>query len=49
LELCRFLLSHGADPNLADADADWARPVAWAERYGHDEIVTLLREAGATG
>ena len=30
------------------ADADWARPLAWAERYDHDEIVTLLREVGAT-
>ena len=46
LELCRFLLSCGADPN--QADADWARPLAWAQRYGHDEVVTLLREAGAT-
>ena len=45
-ELCRFLLSRGADPN--QADADWARPLAWAQRYGHHEVVTLLREAGAT-
>ena len=45
-ELCRFLLTRGADPNRADAD--WARPLAWAERYGHQEVVTLLREGGAT-
>ena len=43
-ELCRFLLSRGADPNRADAD--WARPLAWAERYGHEEIASLLRDGG---
>ena len=46
LELCRFLLSRGADPDRADAE--WSRPLAWAERYGHEEIASLLREAGAS-
>ena len=46
LELCRFLLTRGADAN--GADADWARPLAWARRYGHEEVAALLQDAGAT-
>lgn len=45
IELCRFLLSRGADAN--GGDAAWARPLAWARRYGHDNIVDLLQDAGA--
>lgn len=45
-ELCKFLLSRGADVN--GGDAGWAKPLAWAERYGHDEVAALLKEAGAS-
>lgn len=45
IELCRFLLSRGADAN--GGDADWARPLAWARRHGHEKIVRLLQDAGA--
>lgn len=39
--LCRFLLEHGADPDVRDA---FGRPAEWwAERGGHDDVVRLLR------
>jgi len=44
-EMVRFLLDRGADHELAGAD--WARPMAWAERKGHGEVVELLRSVGA--
>jgi uncharacterized protein len=41
----RLLLDHGADPNVAGAD--WATPLAWAERKAHGGIADDLRAAGA--
>ena len=36
-----FLLERGADPGLAGAD--WATPLAWAERKGHTAIAARLK------
>jgi ankyrin repeat protein len=44
LRLVKLLLDNGADPNTAGAD--WAMPLAWAERRGHDKVAALLREHG---
>ena len=44
-DLVRLLLERGTDVNLAGAD--WARPLAWAEKRGHREIAEELRAAGA--
>jgi len=44
-ELVRLLVERGADVNLAGAD--WARPLAWAERRGYEQIAADLRAAGA--
>lgn len=44
-ELVESLLKKGADPNLAGAP--WATPLAWAQCRGHEEIVALLKKAGA--
>ena len=44
-ELVRLLLDRGADPNVAGAE--WATPLAWAEKKGHREIARDLRAAGA--
>jgi len=41
-----FLLSRGAPVNLPD-DEEWATPLAWAERRGHEAIAALLRTRGA--
>ncbi|MBI1924736.1 sigma-70 family RNA polymerase sigma factor [Candidatus Poribacteria bacterium] len=46
LEMVRFLLKRGADPNLADGN--WGTPLARAEKEGHKEIADLLRKHGAT-
>jgi ankyrin repeat protein len=45
IETVRILLDAGADPNLAGAD--WARPLAWAQRRGHDDLAILLKAHGA--
>ena len=37
----KFLLRHGAPKSLPD-DPEWATPLAWATRRGHDEIARLL-------
>ncbi len=42
VEMLRFLLEHGADPDVPDEQ--WARPLAWAVANGHDEAAELLRE-----
>jgi ankyrin repeat protein len=42
-ELVRLFLARGADPVERDADL-WARPLAWAERKGHDAIARVLKE-----
>jgi ankyrin repeat protein len=44
-DLVRLLLDHGADPNVAGAE--WATPLAWAEKKGHRDIARDLRAAGA--
>jgi ankyrin repeat protein len=46
-EVALLLIERGADANRAGAD--WARPVAWARRKGHAEMVELLRANGAAG
>ena len=38
----RILLNEGADPNLAGAD--WAHPLAWAQRREHWDRENLLQE-----
>ncbi len=40
LEMARFLIARGAD--IDRAGADWARPLEWAKRRGHDEIVRAI-------
>jgi uncharacterized protein len=46
-EIVRLLIAHGADVNLADGDG--VMPLAHARSRGFDEIVTILRDAGAQG
>src|SRR6185295_13677842 len=41
VEGVKLLLERGADPVEADAEP-WARPLAWAEKKGHREIVDCL-------
>jgi ankyrin repeat protein len=43
VEGVKLLLERGADPMEADAEP-WARPLAWAERKGHREIIDCLRQ-----
>lgn len=43
--ICRFLLEHGADPNLADADGD--TPLMRAAQMRKVEIAEMLLAAGA--
>jgi ankyrin repeat protein len=43
VELVRLYLARGADPAEADSES-WAKPIAWAEKKGHREIVELLLE-----
>jgi len=42
IEMVELLLQHGADPEEAEAES-WARPLAWAEKMGHEAIVARLR------
>jgi hypothetical protein len=44
-DVIRLLLDHGADANTAGAE--WATPLAWAEKRGRAEIARDLRAAGA--
>jgi hypothetical protein len=39
--MVKFLLGRDAPKSLPD-DPDWATPLAWATRRGHDEIAKLL-------
>lgn len=41
LEIIRFLLDHGADPNMHDTAYD-ATPAGWAEHHGQHEAQQLL-------
>ena len=40
-DLARLYLERGADPSLAGAE--WATPLAWAEKKGFDELADLVR------
>ena len=44
-EAVRLLLERGADASAAGAS--WATPLAWAIKKGHDDLVDVLRAAGA--
>jgi ankyrin repeat protein len=46
IEMVKFLLEQGADPNKSGAA--WATPLAWAIKKGHSKIAGLLKQAGAT-
>ena len=41
LEMARFLLENGANPNLP-TEHEWAQPLTWAKKKEHTEMVTLL-------
>jgi len=41
LDMVELLLARGADAELAAAD--WAAPLAWAERRGHRQVAQMLR------
>ena len=43
--LVKLLLENRANPNTAGAD--WATPLAWAQRRGNDQVAAILREHGA--
>ena len=43
--VAKAMLERGADPLEADAEP-WARPRAWAEKMGHDSVLTVLHEYG---
>jgi hypothetical protein len=53
LDVARYLIAHGADVNLGVnaptlTGMEWRSPLSEARRYGHAEMVGLLREHGAT-
>jgi hypothetical protein len=43
--VAKELLERGADPLEPDAEP-WARPRAWAEKMGHEDVLALLQENG---
>ena len=43
--VAKALLERGADPVEPDAEP-WARPRAWAEKMGHEDVLALLQENG---
>lgn len=45
--MVEFLLTRGADAGLP-REHPWARPLAWAEKKEHPEIVRILRDHGTT-
>jgi ankyrin repeat protein len=45
VELVKLLLERGADPVEPNAEP-WATPKAWAQKMGHDHLLTVLREYG---
>lgn len=45
IEMVKYLLSQGADPNKAGAS--WATPLAWAKKKGHAGVSEMLTAAGA--
>jgi ankyrin repeat protein len=44
-EIVRLLLTHAADPGIADRDG--VTPLAHARRHGYTEIIRLLEKSGA--
>jgi len=46
LELVELFLARGADPIEAAAEP-WARPIAWAQRMGHQQVERLLHTAAS--
>lgn len=44
--MVEFLLERGANP--AASGAQWATPLAWARRYGHQDIADVLSAADGT-
>ncbi len=46
-ELVQLYLEHGVDPREPDAEP-WAKPMAWAEKGDHREIVEVLKAADAS-
>ena len=42
LEMAKFLLENGANPNLPK-EHEWAQPLAQAESQGHTEMIELLK------
>ena len=46
VEIARYLLDHGADPNQAES-FHGADPLSWALMQGHPEVVVVLLEGGA--
>jgi ankyrin repeat protein len=47
VEMVRFLLSRGV-PTEHPGDDPWATPLAWAERRQHANVVSILRQHGAS-
>ena len=45
IEMVKILLERGADPNATDMEG-WTA-IRYADAYGYDEIVKMLRNAGA--
>ncbi len=43
-ELVELYLSRGASAEEPDAEP-WAAPLAWAERYQHDQVARILVES----
>lgn len=43
VDFAGVFLAHGADPDEPDAEP-WARPLAWAERYGHAAVAALIQK-----
>jgi ankyrin repeat protein len=43
--VAKVMLEGGATPVEVDAEP-WAQPRAWAEKMGHNRVLTLLREYG---
>jgi ankyrin repeat protein len=46
MELVNLFLERGADPLESNAEP-WARPKAWAQKMGHNDVLAVLREYGA--
>lgn len=47
IEAVTTLLDSGADPNIIDDDIPFATPLGWAEQYGYEDIINVLKSKGA--